>query len=272
LATPQPQPTLGGDQAQDGGLRFCYPNACAPGGPWTTKQSDLTVVINYYFSNLGQAAQATFLRAKAEYERTTCLRFVQSSSRPTFRVDSANPNSCSATVGYVGSGGEGHLNMGWCNSMASLGNVIHEIGHIIGRTHTQKRPDATRNYLNQGPYLIMNWQNIPSDWRSQYSASSTAYVGSNEQSALDPFQGSMRYDYLSIMSYGAGGVGSKARMTAVDSSKQLQMGQRDGLTDLDILAIKDMYQCGVAGAVPLRPNWCFAILLAAFVKAGRGQC
>lgn len=266
-ATPPPQPVIDGQASDTGGLRFCYPNACADGGAWTTKQPDLTVKINYYFSNLGPAAQATFIKAKQEYERTTCLRFVQSSAKPTFKIDSSNPNSCSATVGYPGTWSDGHLNMGWCNSMAQLGNVIHEIGHIIGRTHTHKRPDATRTYMGEGPYLKINWQNIASDWRSQYTASRNAYIGSNEQSAGDPFQGHMRYDYLSIMSYGPGGTGSKAKITAMDSRYQLQMGQRDGLTELDILTVKDMYQCGVAGAVPLRPNLCFAILLAAFVKA-----
>eukprot|EP00930_Biecheleria_cincta_P028011 TRINITY_DN19556_c0_g2_i1.p1 TRINITY_DN19556_c0_g2~~TRINITY_DN19556_c0_g2_i1.p1 ORF type:complete len:579 (-),score=66.98 TRINITY_DN19556_c0_g2_i1:262-1998(-) len=262
-ATPPPQPIVGD---QDEALRFCYPHACADGGVWTTKQGSL-VVINYYFSGLGPAAKATFAQAAAAYERTTCLRFRESSQKPTFRVDSSNPNSCSATVGFPGTWGEGHLNMGWCNSMASLGNVIHEIGHIIGRTHTQRRPDATRTYMQQGPFLKINWENVPTDWRAQYTPSKDAYIGSNRQSATDPFEGHMRYDYASIMSYGPGGVGSKARMEALDPTYQSQMGQRDGLTDLDILTIKDMYQCGTSGAVPVHPNWCFAILLAVLVKA-----
>lgn len=259
-ATPIPQPV--GPGAQDGGHRWCYPHACADGGPWTTKKSDGTVVINYYFSGLGSTAQAVFRQAVAAYERTTCLRFQQSTAKPTVKVDSSNPNSCSATVGFPGDWGEGHLNMGWCNSMVAKGNVIHELGHIIGRTHTQRRPDATQSYAGQGPFLRINWANVPSSWRSQYTGTANAYTGSNEQSALDPFHGNMRYDYLSIMSYGPGGTGSKARMVAIDPTYQNEMGQRDGLTDLDILAIKDMYQCGTAGAV-LSARSCLGALLAA---------
>lgn len=262
-ATPLPQPV--GEFDQDGAHRSCYPYACADGGPWTTKQSDGTVVINYYFSGLGAAAQATFKSAVTAYETTTCLRFSQSKSKPTVKVDSANSNSCSATVGYPGSWGEGHLNMGWCNSMVARGNVIHELGHIIGRTHTQRRPDATRTYGGQGPFLKINWQNVPSNWRSQYVGTANAYTGSSLQSERDPFEGAAPYDYESIMSYGPGGVGSGARMVALDASQQNAMGQRDSMTRKDILTVKDMYQCGTApgkGGAVMSARSCLGALLA----------
>eukprot|EP00930_Biecheleria_cincta_P055533 TRINITY_DN4184_c0_g1_i1.p1 TRINITY_DN4184_c0_g1~~TRINITY_DN4184_c0_g1_i1.p1 ORF type:complete len:551 (-),score=81.76 TRINITY_DN4184_c0_g1_i1:19-1671(-) len=245
-STPPLQP-VGGmaeDEMQDERYRTCYPYSCASGGVWTTKQSDLTVPIHYYFSGLGSAAQETFKRAAAEYEKTTCIRFQESRKKPTVRVESANPNSCSASVGYPGSWGEGSLNMGWCNTMGSVGNIMHELGHVLGRTHEQRRPDATHSYLGHGPYLKIHWENVPSDWRAQYTPERSAYVGSSRQSDSDPFHGYMPYDYTSIMSYGPGGVGSGARMTALDPVYQSQMGQRDGLSDSDILTINDMYQCG----------------------------
>jgi len=266
--TPPPQPVLlGGPNGQDQSYRACYPYACAEGGAWTTKEGAI-VPINYYFSNLGAAAQSTFKRAIASYEEKTCLRFRESTSKPRFRIDSANPNSCSATVGYPGTWQDGHLNMGWCNTMGSLGNVIHELGHIIGRTHTQRRPDATQAYAGHGPYLRIQWQNVPSDWRSQYTPSKSAYIGSNYQGKGDPFDGYMQYDYTSIMSYGPGGVNSGARMIATNSAYQGQMGQRDGMTDMDILAVKDMYQCGADGSgVGPAASPCFGVFVAVLAAA-----
>lgn len=258
------QPNSG--QANDENYRACFPYACASGGVWTNKVDGI-VTINYYFdTGLGTAAKSTFREAIESYETKTCIRFRESSSRPTVKVHSSNPSSCSATVGYPGMWGEGNLNMGWCNTMTSVGNVVHELGHIIGRTHTQRRPDATRQYKGKGPYLKINWQNVPSNWKSQYSPSSSAYIGSNYQGAGDPFEGHADYDYTSIMSYGPGGVGAGARMEALNPAYQWSMGQRNGMSAADVLTVKDMYQCGRSAAAPAA-NLCLGVFIAALVAA-----
>eukprot|EP00441_Pelagodinium_beii_P034800 CAMPEP_0197643328 /NCGR_PEP_ID=MMETSP1338-20131121/16686_1 /TAXON_ID=43686 ORGANISM="Pelagodinium beii, Strain RCC1491" /NCGR_SAMPLE_ID=MMETSP1338 /ASSEMBLY_ACC=CAM_ASM_000754 /LENGTH=890 /DNA_ID=CAMNT_0043216573 /DNA_START=54 /DNA_END=2726 /DNA_ORIENTATION=- len=237
----------------------CYPDNCGSGGgPWKTRQSDGTFNINYYFSTgMDGTRQNAFLAAIREWESQTCVRFVQSTSYPRVKVYVADTSSCYATTGYVESPNEGQLNMGFCKSTQELGSIIHELGHIMGMTHTQRRPDATgKIYLPdqnkyEGPYLTMHWQNIASSWQSQYTPEYDSYTGSNNQQTGDPFAGYAPYDYGSIMHY--------ARQEDVVGSNRYNfdvvnpglyggyVGQRSKPSAGDILNIKDMYQCGTAG-------------------------
>ena len=77
------------------------------------------------------------------------------------------------------------INLGWCNDMSAVGNMVHEIAHAIGMNHEHKRADAAQEYNGHGPHLIMHWQNIDAGWLSQYTPDYKSYIGSTNQGLGD---------------------------------------------------------------------------------------
>ncbi|CAE7247273.1 unnamed protein product [Symbiodinium pilosum] len=122
--------------------------------------------------------------------------------------------------------------------MSAVGSMVHEIGHAIGMNHEQKRADAQQVYNGHGPHLIMHWDNIDANWKSQYLPDTKSYIGSTNQGADDPFSGYAPYDYSSIMHYPSG----DAYDTDPPANENL-MGNRKHLTSGDIEQILDVYQC-----------------------------
>mmetsp|Transcript_79214 Transcript_79214/g.169691 ORF Transcript_79214/g.169691 Transcript_79214/m.169691 type:complete len:769 (+) Transcript_79214:53-2359(+) len=248
-------PVTCGICSTEGGWTPCYPNKCAAGSPWA-KASDGKVRIPYYFdSNIDNQRKSAFLTAVDEWESKTCMRFSQGSSKPRIKVTITDYNSCTATVGNPGDGNEATLNMGWCKSSTDVGSIIHELGHIVGMAHTQNRPDASKSLKvpggRVGPYLKVYWQNIPSNWKAQYLPNENGYVGSANQGNGDPVVGYGSYNYESIMHYGRG---NPVRYDTVVPQYNAVVGQRNGLSEGDILQVSDMYQCSAPSSSSPSPS------------------
>jgi hypothetical protein len=225
-----------------GGYRSCYPNKCAGGTPWQTKENDGKVYVNYYFcSNIDAGRKSAILDAVQEWQSKTCIRFRESSARPTIKICVDNQNSCSATVGYPGGNGEAKLNPGWCQNSQHVGSIVHELGHIMGINHEQRRPDAGQSYQTpdgqKGPYIRVYWQNIPNGYVNEYKPSDDTYIGSSSK-------GYAQYDYESIMHYAQN---SPAHFDTVNPTYNSVVGQRDGFSSGDVAQIEDMYQCSSGG-------------------------
>jgi len=140
------------------------------------------------------------------------------------------------------------LNYGWCR----LGNVIHELGHVLGMMHTQKRRDAARiwndpwGHHSRGPHLSINWDNIIDKRKSQYTPDYYSYTGSGkgfapfpEGGTKDPHTGYSDYDYKSVMHYPS----RNAFTTGKGSNFDKEVGQRKGLSLGDMDELADMYSC-----------------------------
>jgi len=240
--------------------RSCWPSQCASGAPWKgrSKRAPIDVkkkgldkwqdyvLINYVFSpKIDSRRKEVFRSAITEFAKHTCINFVEGKGgwgTPYAWVEVAGRRSCSATIGSPGSWQWAEINLGWCNTMGSRGNVIHLLGHTVGMTPEQRRPDAGRRWKEHGPYLTIKWQNIPMKWRDLYVPDEDAYTGSGNDGRGDPHSnGYAAYDYGSIMSFTMGGYGSKARM--VPKRNMVHMGQRSAFSPGDIKQMLDMYQC-----------------------------
>jgi hypothetical protein len=219
----------------------CYPHACGTGtGPWLTKASDNLVHINYFFENLDAGRKAAFEKAKLEWESKTCVRFTYSTATPRIRVTVVNEKTCSAHEGYPGSDGTRDVNLGWCNQVNHWGNVAHELGHALGMSHEQKRPDATASVYTpagiKGPYLKVKWSNVEQKYVPQWKSDRRSYIGSKTGKYAE-------YDYGSLLHYGLGD-----SAVATNPAFQLVPGQREGLTAGDVLKFEDLYQCRTSPA------------------------
>jgi len=264
-------------------FRNCWPKSCAAGKPWdtrTSKRPSLSlqtnevwkeyVIIKYVFEEgLSLERRNTFRKAAERWHDKTCLYLVEQKTIPdnSFYVkvgvfpSPSNPTGPPTETGCwaLGPGrppfntgyGKGEnfsrIHMGWCRNADSLGNVMHEIGHILGLTHEQQRPDASSKSLGYGPYLIVYWDNIVQAGKvSSYRTREEAYVGSADDSSgsrPDPHVGHAPYDFQSIMHYGGTFTSDKPLFATIPADQAEFVGNRKFLTEHDIKAVNDMYQC-----------------------------
>lgn len=138
------------------------------------------------------------------------------------------------SMGLGRQGGKQIVNMcGSCDgggTCGSKGIIIHEFLHAAGFFHEHVRRD-------RGEHVRINWENIRPDWRSQFKK-----YDYGEGVAFGP------YDHGSVMHYRGFSSSRVARnkekpvIIAKDKSKQKLMGQRKGLSKLDIRQINRIYR------------------------------
>jgi len=172
----------------------------------------------------------------------TCVSFVEvagDAPAPSLWIDAVEPEYCyTSNIGYPGDDRWTALNLGWCNSDRYVGNIVHELGHVLGMNHEQKRPDAVEEYNGHGPYLNMHWDKVEDEWVDQYHADMDSYVGSANDGTGDPFSGWAEYDFSSIMHYPV-----SDHFDTIPASSSSLTGNRQTLSSGDILQVLDQYQC-----------------------------
>ncbi|KAE8278038.1 Low choriolytic enzyme [Larimichthys crocea] len=124
-------------------------------------------------------------------------------------------------LGYVGGRQVVSLQKFGC---VTHGITQHELLHSMGFYHEQSRSDRDQ-------YVRINWDNIRTSYLSNFKKEDTNNLNTP-------------YDYSSIMHYGRtafGKHGSKTITPFPDPS--VPIGQRDRLSDFDILKINKLYKC-----------------------------
>lgn len=108
-----------------------------------------------------------------------------------------------------------------------VGIAQHELMHVVGFWHEQSRYD-------RDDYIRINWENIEPGMEYNFDK----YSWNDIQSLDAP------YDYGSVMHYGthAFARGYGPTITPKDSSATI-IGQRSGLSPIDIEKINRLYQC-----------------------------
>jgi len=151
-----------------------------PQMPWPYLEFKDYVIVPYRWATQGEkfgvdeikqdmddVRKDAYRNAVKEIMKKTCVAFVEktkaeleASGEGYIAVGVAVYPGCWAYAGY--SGARPYLlSLGWCNSGAFQGSMIHENLHSLGIAHMQKRPDATQNVEGHGPFLQMHWDQIP---------------------------------------------------------------------------------------------------------------
>jgi len=106
----------------------------------------------------------------------------------------------------------------------TVGNIIHEIGHVLGLEHEQNRCD-------RNTYVNVLWNNMPQDWWPQFTVDCAVN--------MDVLQ----YDEGSIMHYPQYTTinGQTVQLMQSLRGRGGLMGQRTGLSTTDVSTIKQLY-------------------------------
>lgn len=229
--------------------RKCWPSNCGPGMGLFPRRSSTPpsgvrgnfneyVTVTYRWDKGADNARKEAVRLAAEkWRQATCINFVEGGGDADIKIGLYDSGSCYVMgLGYR-RGYTNTVNLGWCNSVRYIGSVIHELGHVLGLNHEQKRPDAQQQYNGKGPHLKMFWQNVGGGWKSQYLPDMDTYTGSSGNYA--------NYDFGSIMHYPGG-----SAFDTIPASAEKLTGNRRSLTKSDIAQVNDMYACKSGGGGP----------------------
>ena len=123
---------------------------------------------------------------------------------------------CGANIGYS----KDRVAKVYLDTSCQVGNVIHELGHIIGFRHEHNRIDRDI-YVKIKPNIAVNQRQY-----KKYYDGQTGYYD-------------VPYDLSSIMHYSS----RNGKILAVDPDLNFLMGQRDALSFLDIEMANKAYNC-----------------------------
>jgi astacin len=155
------------------------------------------------------------------------VKLVPHSSEPdwAYFTRSSSSTTCASSVGRQG--GQQAVLVG---DDCGTGNIIHEIGHVVGLWHEQNRQDRDK-------YVSIQWQNVLSPETPQFSL--TGQWGSD----------SGAYDFASIMHYPPDAFSSNGQPTIVTIPPGMPIGQRLGLSAGDIAGATALYGAQTSAAM-----------------------
>ncbi|XP_040184643.1 embryonic protein UVS.2-like [Rana temporaria] len=171
--------------------------------------------------------KATISRAILEFATLTCIRFVPRTSEADY-VNIINDVGCWSLLGYSAGAQDLSLDRSGC---VYHGVVQHELNHALGIDHEHSRSDRDL-------YIKILWQNIEPDYNTSFDKHNTNNLN-------------MQYDYTSVMHYGKFAFSTDYRLQTIQPvpDNGISIGQRTGLSNLDVAKINKLYSCNICSSV-----------------------
>ncbi|KAG6449742.1 hypothetical protein O3G_MSEX006198 [Manduca sexta] len=106
----------------------------------------------------------------------------------------------------------------------SLGDIAHEVMHILGFSHEHTRSDRDQ-------YVTIMWDNIKPGYKKYFDLSQGEY-----QNIIE----SLPYDYTSVLHYPPRAFSKNGQVT-IHTEPGVKIGQREGLSEIDVEKIGLVY-------------------------------
>ncbi|XP_032111169.1 astacin-like metalloendopeptidase [Sapajus apella] len=179
-------------------------------------------------SKYSEPSRQVILEALAEFERSTCIRFVTYQGQRDF-VSIIPMYGCFSSVGR--SGGMQVVSLAPACLQKGRGIVLHELMHVLGFWHEHARADRDR-------YIHVNWNEILPGFEINF-------IKSRSSNMLTP------YDYSSVMHYGRLAFSRRGLPTITPLwAPSVHIGQRWNLSASDITRVLKLYGCSPSGPGP----------------------
>ncbi len=185
--------------------------------------------------SIGSAVESRIVAAVAHWNAKTPVTVIErtaanASSYPNY-VTFTDYGGCASYLGRIG--GQQPI---YAGSACSTGNIIHEIGHALGLYHEHTRPD-------RDDHIQLNWGNINSSYSYNFDM-----VNSNASPTT-------AYDLGSVMHYGEYFFSTNGQKTIEPAySTAIYIGQRVGLSDLDIAGVNALYASEIDAGLSVTPH------------------
>ncbi|XP_077320418.1 embryonic protein UVS.2-like [Lithobates pipiens] len=196
------------------------------------KFEDGTVPVPYSINvDFSPSELKTIMDAMEEFETLTCVRFVPHTTEEDYLNITAT-DGCSSLIGKQGKSQVVSL----ADGCIYKGVIQHELDHALGFYHEHTRSDRDK-------YVDINFQYISQEHWSNFFKEDTNNLG-------------LEYDYESVMHYN--------RYTFTNTPNQptivpkpdpnVPIGQRVGLSILDVTKINQLYKCSVSATLLNKQN------------------
>ncbi|XP_075911080.1 uncharacterized protein LOC142906670 [Petromyzon marinus] len=194
---------------------------------WPRNQ-DGKVYIPYNISiAFNEKDKSEIKQAIEEFTNKTCIRFIQ---REEAHKDYINVQALEGSWSFLGKKG-GAQSVSLEPGKVDRGTVLHELMHALGFHHEHCRSDRDQ-------YIKVHEDNIEEDELGQFKRLECSGCGED-----------LPYDYLSIMHYGRYASSSDYMSETITptTAAKAPIGQRSGLSPLDVLRVQRKYQPNLAG-------------------------
>jgi len=185
------------------------------------KSANGNVEIPYLISKkYDDTEKAAIVKALKDFEFKTCIHFIP---RTTQRVYlSIEPRyGCFSLLGRIGDKQVLSLQRFGC---IRHGIIQHELLHALGFYHEHTRSDRDE-------YVKINWGNFNDYYKINFQKMDTNNLNTP-------------YDYSSVMHYGRTAFGKYGAETITPiPDPSVPIGQRDSLSEIDVLRINRLYKC-----------------------------
>lgn len=184
-------------------------------------------IVPYVLNDQTDEQKAFIRESLDEMEAALCLKFIVRTTETNYVNVISSESGCFSSVGMVG--GVQRLNLQSYDPGSGCfrkGTIIHEFIHAIGFYHMQSATERDE-------YVDIVWDNIEAGKEHNFNTYDSARIS----------QFGVKYDYGSVMHYSslAFSVNGEKTIVALDETGGEEMGQRAGMSDLDIKRINNMY-------------------------------